>query len=192
MLKYLANIIQLIFSPQKGWEDLEDSDFRSDGRPGAIDIRKLYTGCFLPLIAVCSLTAFVQLLYIPEPTFTKGLVKTIIEFASLFLSYHLAVYIFSWWMPRLVRHESNPDMRRHAIMVMYCISVVAIIFLIKNVIKVDLALIDFLPFYVMFIIWKGAEFVGIPERNIGGFMFMATAAILGTVYGLSFLFNILL
>lgn len=192
MLKYLANIIQLVFSPQKGWEDLGDDDFRTDGKPGAIDIRRLYTSCFLPFIAFCSLTAFVRICFDGGPDFKGALVTAIIEFFSLFLSYHLAVYIFSWWMPRLIPVDRNPDMRRDAILVMYCMSVVALIFLIGNVIKVHLALISFLPFYVMFIIWKGAEFLGIPQRNIGGFMFMASAAVLGTVYGLSFLFNILL
>lgn len=193
MLKYLANIIQLIFSPQKGWEDLEDDDYRPDGKPGAIDIRRLYTHCFLPMIALISLTSFVQLVYMSDSTFTKGLIKVIFEFSSLFLSYHLAIYIFSWWMPKLVSKDAEPDMRRDAIMVMYCISVLAIIFLIQNVVKFnDFGLIKLLPLYVIFIIWKGSEFIGVPQRNIGGFMFMATAAILGSVYGLYFLFSILL
>lgn len=193
MLKYLTNIVQLIFSPQKGWEDLEDDDYRSDGTRGAIDIRRLYTGCFLPLIALCSLTSFVHLFYEVQPTFTGGLVMSIVEFFSLFLSYHVAIHIFSWIMPKLVKRDATPDMRRDAIMVMYCISIIALIFMLENVVKLgDLALMKFLPFYVMFIIWKGAEFVSIPQRNIGGFMFMATAAILGTVYGLRFLFQILL
>lgn len=192
MLKYLANILQLLIAPQKGWEDLEVNDIREDGTRGAIDIRRLYTHCFLPLIIICSLTAFIRMMFDGGPDFIGALQQVIIEFFSLFLAYHLAIYIFSWWMPRILSDDSLPDMRRDAIMVMYCISIIAIIFLIGNIIKVKLALISFLPFYVMFIIWKGADFVGIPQRNIGAFMFMAAAAILGTVYGLSFLFNIII
>lgn len=191
MLKYIANIIQLIFSPQKGWEDLEEDDYRPDGGRGSIDIRRLYTRCFLPFIAFCAATVFIRILFDGGPDFVKALVWAIIQFFSLFLSYHLAVYIFSWWMPRLISRDGTPDMRRDAIMVLYCISVLALIFLIDNVIKIHIALISFLPFYVMFIIWKGADFVGIPQRNIGGFMFMASASILGTVYGIRFLFCLL-
>lgn len=192
MLKYIANILQLIISPQKGWEDLEDDDYRDDGKRGAIDIRRLYTGCFLPWIAFCSLTIFVRLIYDGPFQVSTAIVRAIIEFFSMFLSYHLAIYIFSWWMPRLVSEDTLPDMRRDAIMVMYCISIIALIFMVGNVIKVNIALISFLPFYVMFIIWKGSEFLDVPRHNIGGFMFMASAAILGTVYGLKFLFNIIL
>jgi len=192
MLKFLGNIIQLVFSPQKGWEDLEEDDYRVDGRRGAIDIRRLYTGSFLPLVAFCALTSFVRMLFDGGPDFLGALQTSIIEFFSLFLSYHLAVYVFSWMMPRLVSDNAMPDQRRDAIMVMYCISVISLIFLLGNVIKVRLALIQFLPFYVIFIIWKGADFVGVSQRSIGLFMLMASASVLGAVYGLSFLFNILI
>lgn len=192
MLKFLGNIIQLIFSPQKGWEDLEEDDYRPDGRRGRIDIRRLYTRCFLPLIAICSLTSFVRMLFDGGPDFLGALQTAIIEFFSLFLSYHLAVYVFSWLMPRFFDNGEQPDQRRDAVMVLYSISVISLIFLLGNVIKVRLALIQFLPFYVIFIIWKGADFTGVPQRSIGPFMLMASASVLGAVYGLSFLFTILI
>ena len=34
--------------------------------------------------------------------------------------------------------------------------------------------------------------MGVPDRNLGLYMIMASATILGAVYGLSFLFNVLL
>lgn len=191
MLKFLGNIIQLIFSPQQGWEDLEENDYRSDGRRGEIDIRSLYTRCFLPLITFCSLTSLIGIIYDSGPDFLRALQMAIIEFFSLFLSYHLAVYIFSWVMPLIVTKEQS-DQRRDAIMVLYCISIIAIIFMLSNVIKVNIALLHFLPFYVLFIIWKGANFTGVPQQNIGPFMLMATASVLGSVYGLNYLFNILI
>ncbi len=191
MLKFLGNIIQLIFSPQQGWEDLEENDYRSDGRRGEIDIRNLYTRCFLPLITFCSLTSLIGIIYDGGPDFLRALQIAIIEFFSLFLSYHLAVYIFSWVMPLIVTKEQS-DQRRDAIMVLYCISIIALIFMLSNVIKVNIALLHFLPFYVLFIIWKGANFTGVPQQNIGPFMLMATASVLGSVYGLNYLFNILI
>lgn len=190
MLKFLANIIQLIFSPLKGWEDIEDADSRADSR-GYINIRSLYLGCFLPLILICSLSAMLRMIY--GDGFLAVLQVAIIEFFSLFLSYHLAVYIFSWLMPSIMKEDKGLiDQRREAMMVMYCISVIALIFLLGNVIKVKLALIQFLPLYVVFIIWKGARFVGVPDRAVGHFMIMASIAILGAVYGLSSLFSMLI
>ncbi|MDE5978780.1 MAG: hypothetical protein K2G84_01960 [Muribaculaceae bacterium] len=78
MLKFLGNIIQLVFSPQKGWEDLDEDDYRSDGRRGRIDIRRLYTRCFLPLIAICSATSFTRMLFDGGPDFLGALQMAII------------------------------------------------------------------------------------------------------------------
>jgi hypothetical protein len=192
MLKFLGNIIQLIFSPQKGWEDLSDGDYRADGRRGNIDVRNLYLRNFIPLIVFCSLTFFVRVLFENGPDFLKALQVVIIQFFSLFLSYHVAVYVFSAMLPRIVRAGEQPDQRRAAIMILYCISVIALIFLIGNIIKIKLALISFLPFYAIFIIWKGATFIGIPEENIGPFMLMSSLSVLGSIYGLSFIFNLLI
>lgn len=189
MLKFFGNIIQLIFSPLRGWEDLERDDRRADGSRGNVDLRRLYLSRFLPMVLVCALTSFIRMFYGMD--FLGALQNVIIQFFALFLSYHLAVYIFSWFMPRILDGK-DPDQRRDSMMIMYCISVIALIFLLGNVIKVKLALIQLLPFYVVFIIWKGAYYVGVPERSLGAFMLMASASILGAVYGLSFLFHVLI
>lgn len=191
MLKYLRNIIQLIFSPTSGWEDLAESDLREDESRGDISIRMLFTTCFLPLITIVSLTSFLRMFYNGGPDFLQALQQGIIEFFSLFLSYYLAIYIFSLLLPRVIDQESPVDQRRGILLVMYSLSVIAIIYLLGNIIKVRLALIQFLPFYVIYIIWKGADYIGVPERNVGAFMLVASGAILGAVYGLSFLFSIL-
>jgi len=63
---------------------------------------------------------------------------------------------------------------------------------LSNVVKVRIALIEFLPLYVVFIIWKGWKYVGVEERNLGLFMIMATVSILGSAYLISFLLNALI
>ena len=192
MWKFLGNIIQLIISPASGWEDIAADDRRTDGRRGLTDIRKVYLGSVLPLIAVCAATYFLRMLYTGGPDFLQALQQTIIQFFSLFLSYHIAIYVFSLALPRLMSIDEQPDPRRSALLIMHCISVIALVFLLGNLIKVNVALIQFLPIYVIFIIWKGATYMGVPDRNLGLYMIMASATILGAVYGLSFLFNVLL
>lgn len=192
MWKFLGNIIQLIISPASGWEDIAADDRRTDGRRGLTDIRKVYLGSFLPLIAVCAATYFLRMLYTGGPDFLQALQQTIIQFFSLFLSYHIAIYVFSLALPRLMSIDEQPDPRRSALLIMHCISVIALVFLLGNLIKVNVALIQFLPIYVIFIIWKGATYMGVPDRNLGLYMIMASATILGAVYGLSLLFNVLL
>ncbi len=77
-------------------------------------------------------------------------------------------------------------------MIMYCLTFLGLITLLSNVVKVRIALIEFLPLYVVFIIWKGWKYVGVEERNLGLFMIMATVSILGSAYLISFLLNALI
>jgi heme/copper-type cytochrome/quinol oxidase subunit 4 len=69
--------------------------------------------------------------------------------------------------------------------IMYSLTILAVIMLVSNVIKVRLALVEFLPLYVVFVIWKGCKFVHIEEQNVGIFMVSAIASLLGSVYVLS-------
>ena len=151
-----------------------------------------YFGCFIPLIALVAPPSSGKMFYEASPPFLEPLQPSFFEFFPLFPSYPLAVSAFSWAVPRLVPQEEKADNRRCAIMILYCISVIALIFMLGNLIKVSLALIQFLPLYVLFILWKGAGYVGVTEKNIGLFMIMASMAVLGSVYGLSFIFNILM
>ncbi len=69
---------------------------------------------------------------------------------------------------------------------------IALVALVDNVIKVQIGLQAFLPFYVVFILWKGCDFLEIDRRQEGLFMIVASASVLGAYYMLSFLFNALL
>ena len=77
-------------------------------------------------------------------------------------------------------------------MICYSLTFMALVFLLANVVKVKITLIEFLPFYVIFIIWKGWRYVGVKERNVGLFMIMETAAIVGSVYLWSFFLNVVI
>ena len=74
-------------------------------------------------------------------------------------------------------------------MTMYSLTFLGMITLVANIVKVRIALIEFLPFYVIFIIWKGWKYVGVDERHEGIFMIIATAFILGSPYLISFLLH---
>lgn len=125
------------------------------------------------------------------PGFLGALQMAIITFVSLFLSTQFARYVFQTYMPRLLSEATVEKRGRWMSMIMYCVTFLGIITLVSNVVKVRIALIEFLPLYVVFILWKGWRYAGVEERNIGLFMIMATASILGSAYLVSFLLNAL-
>ncbi len=53
--------------------------------------------------------------------------------------------------------------------------------------KVHIALLAFLPIYVVFIIWKGGAYLKVPPQNVLMYVIIATTAIAGSAYFISFL-----
>ena len=76
MKLYLKNLVQLVLSPGKGWEDVSSS---------LADDRGELLASFYRLLAVCSLSEFVQVLYGKTDILTAvGL--TLAMFGSYFIS----------------------------------------------------------------------------------------------------------
>lgn len=190
MGQFLKLLFQIILNPAKGWEDVEDA--LVDRR---LNVRSAYIRGFLPLITVASLAAFFRLVYAGGPDALSALSRAIIDFVSLFLSYHLSIYVISSVMPRFLDPgdaEIGRDQRRLALTSMMSIAFVALVVLVSNIIKVRVAILDFVPLYAVFIIWKGCGFLGVSRRQEGLYMIVASAAILGSVYIMTLFFSTLM
>ncbi len=189
MGQFLKLLFQIILSPTRGWEDVDEALL--DRR---LNVRSCYLSGFLPLIIIVSMAAFVGMLYTGGPDFLSALARCIIDFISLFLAYHLSIYIISSLMPKFIDPEYEDygrDQRRLALTSMMSVAFVSLVFLVGNLIKVRLAFLDFVPLYAVLIIWKGCRFMGVSPRQEGLYMIVSSAAILGSVYLLSLVFSTL-
>lgn len=154
-----------------------------------------YKHSFLPIIAVCSLSCFVRLLYGYSGGLLGCVQETVIMFVSLFLGAQVSMWLMGFAMPRLMeddpRQPSDAPWNRGRMLDMICYSItfIGLVFMVTNIIKVRIALLEFLPFYVVFIIWKGWRYIGVREHNVGLFMIAACTSVLGSVYLISFLLN---
>lgn len=223
--RYLQNLIQLIFFPSRGWEDLETAEvatFRSHfqsshGHEGmkkptgdeAADAyvewlgdysRRTFTRCFLPAIGVCSLSWFARLLYAADDTVFASMAErallatqhALVSFVGMLLAALLSQSIFLTMLPRMLNGsalEWGAWKGRSLNVIMYTITFLGMVTLISNVVKVRVALLEFMPFYVVFIIWKGCRYLEVPPRNAGLFMILSSGCILGLPYLLAFLLN---
>lgn len=185
---YIKNIIQLIFAPSRGWEDLARSDERHENEEAVL----VYNRCFLPFAVVCAFSSFIRMLYSGGPDFLQALQAMLITFISLFLASQISRYGFMMYLPRLIKPGTTLRWGRAVNMIIYCLTFLGLITFIANLIKVRIAILNFLPFYGVFIIWKGWKYLGIEEKNEGVFMILATALILGSAYLISFILSTLL
>lgn len=215
LAQYLKQFVQLIFAPTKGWEDIEresGEQFRiareRDLHAGA-NVKsasyveelnaweehraaRCFYSCFLPITCVFALSWLVRALYGADDLLSC-IQKAIVTFVTLFLTSQFARYIFMVYMPRILSASVLTEPKgRWFVLIMQCLTFLGMITFLANIVKTHLALIEFLPFYVIFIIWKGAKFAGIEEKNVGLYMIIATLSILGPTYLLSILLNALI
>lgn len=215
LAQYLKQFVQLIFAPTKGWEDIEresGEQFRiarenhlcAEANRGSASYveeqndweeqratRCFYT-CFLPLTGLFALSWLMRAFYGADDLLSC-VQKAIVTFVTLFLSSQFARYIFMVYMPRILSASVLTDPKgRWFTLIMQCLTFLGLITFVSNIVKTHLALIEFLPFYVIFIIWKGARFAGVDEKNVGLYMIIATLSILGPTYLLSILLNALI
>ena len=90
ILSFLRNMLQLVFAPARGWEDLEESERGLSASAQERAAQRLYYRCFLPVSAICALSCFVRLLYGDAGGWLGCLQLSIVTFVSLFLSAQVA------------------------------------------------------------------------------------------------------
>ena len=189
--RFCKYFIQLIFSPANGWEDFQrDWDEHSDWEGHTFS--GVYRRCFLPIALVCALSAFFRLIYGVPGGWLEALQHAIITFVSLFLSSQFANYVLLTYMPRFL-HTDHPAeyAPRWGMLVIVSLTLLGLIGVLENLVKVHVALFAFLPLYCVFIIWKGARFCGVSEQEVGMYMLLTILSIPGSYYLINFLLNAL-
>lgn len=181
MTLFLKLLFHLILSPARGWEDvaLEDPDPR----------RLMTTGLY-PLFAIAALSAFIVGIYDPELTFVDMLQRAIITFVQFFISYYIAQFVFSIFIRRYVTDGLISE-DRVSVFISIGLGLLAVLEVIMNCLPVELSLVQFLPLYVAFILWKGAPYLDIMETKMDRFVILAGASIIVPVYLLGLLTLIL-
>lgn len=190
---YLKNLVQIVCSPARGWEDLareENAEYHKDtsvARPAWDENRAavMFRHCFLPWTGLCSATVLVRLAYGLDAVAVVQRMLTV--FVALFLAAQVGRWALAAYGSHLVTEGSVPRNGRWLQMVLFALGFVALVAAVENVVRVRIALVEFMPLYAVFILWKGWRYGGIAEKNVGIFVGLASVAVLGTVYMVEFL-----
>lgn len=178
----MMNILQLVLSPRRGWQDiaLDDEEGEQPVAPA-----------FYLLTAFVALTWVARGFYAPELGWLKVIELVVVTYGVLFVSYFVGTFVMSVSLESLVtRGEVNE--RRTRIFVMFGISLLALILLIANLLPAPTPVLWFLPVYVVVVLWKGAAYLGVSEKRAGLFTLMAFIAVMLPPMLLGWLFQAVL
>lgn len=114
--------------------------------------------------------------------------KVIISFVQFFVTVFFAKFVFSFVVDKYV--DGVPDEKRYTTYIMYGVSLVSLITIIKNIIPIqNIALVDFLPFFIALIMCNGCRYMAVKEKKIGHFMFLTILVVIMPPMLLNYLFN---
>lgn len=163
------NILLLIVSPKVGWEEVN---------VGGIATNRILRVAFFPLLAVLAVTAFVPMCYDKTITLSVSLMMAIIQFSSYFFCYHIVCYLLGGFYPELVKTK-GASARLHEL-TLYSLIYLVLLEIIHNVLPIDFTPIFFLMTYLIWIINRGAHYMGLDKPKEVWFIIVASALILLT------------
>lgn len=178
---YLRDMVQLIMSPTNGWEDISYDDF---------DLKKLVTVGFIPWIIIVSLAAIVRTILSTSPDIFLMVKEILVIFIKYFVTYFVAGFAFSVYMPSFSNGHCRESLNN--IFIAFSLGLLAVMDLLKECLPIDLAILNFLPLYILLIMWRGGRFVKYAEGHAFGYMVLCFCSVVLPPYLLQLLLNIIL
>lgn len=167
MKQYLKNILQLILSPTKGWEDIS----AAVENPDTVASKGYY-----PLLAVASLSVFARLFY----DHSLGFVTVVMLAVALFGTYFISFYIGRIALESLLKNvvTGEPNVTKITLFILYTLGLSVIIEIIENCVPTSLTPIKFLPLFVALIIYRASAYMAVKPGNELRFLFISVAVLL--------------
>lgn len=184
MLRFLRYISQLIISPANGWEDIAA---RSQAPADILRIG------YYPLAAVTAASVFVRLFYGGTRLYHPAtlIAEAVVTFVMFFASYFLASFCWTIFAGNFSARSEATEKKQNTFII-YNLSLLALIQIIGNCLPISLSLVQFLPLFILVVIWAGHTYVCVKPQSMFAFMVFSAITILVPPYAIFYIFMTLL
>lgn len=182
MLKFLGYLLQLIISPARGWEDIA-----ARGE----EPRAIASSGFYPLIGITACTVFIQRFYVSSLSLVTMIQNVVVTFVQYFVTFFFAVFLFSFFLKRMV--DGEPNEKKYTTFILYNLGLLAVINIIGNCLPpIDLSIVQFLPVVVVLVMWMGMRYLAVRATSSFAFTALSVVSILLPPYILGCLFHFIM
>lgn len=179
MLLYLKQMVQLILAPRRGWEDID-----SHPATGGDYFRR----GLLPLMVVAGMSVFFKMFYQFHPSFGMILIGAVITFMQYYLTFYVGQVLLVTCLPH-ISVESRIDEQKIASFVDFSLGLMCVIGIFTNFFPLRFTLMEFLPIFVVIVMFNAREFLNIRADRNGSFVGLSIAAIILPIYLMELLFH---
>ena len=145
----------------RGWEDIA-----ARGE----EPRAIASSGFYPLIGITACTVFIQRFYVSSLSLVTMIQNAVVTFVQYFVTFFFAVFLFSFFLKRMV--DGEPNEKKYTTFILYNLGLLAVINIIGNCLPpIDLSIVQFLPVVVVLVTWMGMRYLAV--RATSSFAFTA-------------------
>lgn len=165
-MNFAKNIFLLIVNPSNGWTEIKRFN---------VPVQNMLSKVYYPLLAVAAVTSFTTILYGNSKALSYFVQISIITFAKFFFGYLISSYLLGVIFPQLSGSKDRENKLHIFLLYNYCILV--ILDILRNILPVALTFLDIFPLYIIFVVWKGMDYLNIDENYVK-FVVIASSVIL--------------
>ncbi len=165
MWLYIRQLLQLVLSPSRGWEDISAACLSPD------DIRR--RGLF-PWLGVTALSEFFPLLYDSTLSVWVAFESAIVVAVAMFVSLYIARMFLCMTLSAHV--DGTMNLNKVGTLSLYMIGIACLFRIIANIVPASLTVIHFLPLISLLILFKAIPYVGIRADSSMSFLLLAGIA----------------
>lgn len=172
MLNYLKLMLQLVLAPSRGWDDVAEA---------APESRRILLAGLIPLCVLTGFSVGVSALWETHPQLSVIIIRSVITFAVYMLTYFIAQALLTALLPR-ISADGLVDRERVALFSAFCVGQMSVIGLLENLLPAELALLQFLPLFVVVVMAKARRFLGVDESKTGLMVAFEVVSVILPVY----------
>lgn len=178
MLNYLKLMLQLVLAPSKGWVDVA----KAEPDP----LRMLLFG-LLPVSVLAGASVGVSVLWDSRVHVSSLIIGGVVTFAVYLLTYFIAQALLTALLPRITE-DGLIDRERVSLFAELCVGMMGIIAMIENLLPAEVPILQFLPLFVVVVMYRARGFLGVDQTKVGLMLAFGIIAVILPVYILDHLF----
>lgn len=167
MWLYIRQLIQLLLSPAKGWEDISEAAKTAD---------EIQRRGFYPWIGITAASEFLRLIYNHKVSFVDVLQGAIAIGGALFISLYIARIFLDMILPQHVDRKVN--LVKVNVFAIYLVGMVGLYHIISNAMPASMTFLNFLPVFSLLIVFKSTTFLGISEDKTMTFLWLSAVGVI--------------
>lgn len=180
-MNFVKYIALLIVSPSEGWKDINKYTI-----PNNLLLSKLY----YPVLAILSLSVFVPFLFGDGSVGLNGVILyALIDFVKYFISFFAISYLLTGIYSNVFKSKNEINKLNNY--VVFNLAILVLFNVLRNFMP-GFPFFEIFPLYIIFVIYKGINYVAVPQAEHVKFIILSSLFMLLIPVGIKFVLELLI